>query len=187
MRLATHASMRGLVERHSLEFYPLGGDPRVLAEFAAESRGTHLRAARPPIHELRVLLMPVVMSGHKTCIISVLKCPSDRNLQATAARLDSQVCSRGVRRRCGRSGRRSRRTSCRSWPPARSGTRSARACPPSWCALATCCRGQRRFVDASHKINALCSLDSHVTPAAKRKQRGIPATWPQETQSADVS
>ena len=32
--------MRPLVERHSLEFYPLGGDPRVLAEFAAESRGT---------------------------------------------------------------------------------------------------------------------------------------------------
>ncbi len=42
MRLATHASMRPLVERHSLEFYPLGGDPRVLAEFAAESRGTRV-------------------------------------------------------------------------------------------------------------------------------------------------
>jgi len=41
VRLATHASMRPLVERHSLEFYPLGGDPHVLAEFAAESRGAH--------------------------------------------------------------------------------------------------------------------------------------------------
>ena len=40
VRLATHATMRALVERHALEFYPLGGDPRVLAEFAAESRGT---------------------------------------------------------------------------------------------------------------------------------------------------
>ena len=47
MRLATHASMRRLVERHSLEFYPLGGDPRVLAEFAAESRGAHLLKTRP--------------------------------------------------------------------------------------------------------------------------------------------
>jgi sterol 3beta-glucosyltransferase len=39
VRLATHATMRALVERHALEFYPLGGDPRVLGEFAAESRG----------------------------------------------------------------------------------------------------------------------------------------------------
>ena len=53
MRLATHATMRALVERHALEFYPLGGDPRVLAEFAAESRGTTALAA---LRSIRCLL-----------------------------------------------------------------------------------------------------------------------------------
>lgn len=32
VRLATHANFRDFVKKEGLEFYPLGGDPKVLAE-----------------------------------------------------------------------------------------------------------------------------------------------------------
>lgn len=39
VRLATHANFRDFVRKEGLEFYPLGGDPKVLAEcgFTTES------------------------------------------------------------------------------------------------------------------------------------------------------
>lgn len=39
VRLATHANFRDFVKKEGLEFYPLGGDPKVLAEcrFTTES------------------------------------------------------------------------------------------------------------------------------------------------------
>ena len=39
VRIATHAELRGFVEQFGLEFYPLGGDPQVLADFAVQSKG----------------------------------------------------------------------------------------------------------------------------------------------------
>ena len=39
VRVATHSQLRGFVEQFGLEFYPLGGDPQVLAEFAVQSKG----------------------------------------------------------------------------------------------------------------------------------------------------
>lgn len=42
VRLATHAVHRALVLKHDIEFYPLGGDPRVLCKWAVESGGTVL-------------------------------------------------------------------------------------------------------------------------------------------------
>ncbi len=39
MRVATHAPLRGFVEQFGLEFFPLGGDPEVLAQFAVQSKG----------------------------------------------------------------------------------------------------------------------------------------------------
>lgn len=32
MRLASHANFRDFVKKEGLEFYPLGGDPKILAE-----------------------------------------------------------------------------------------------------------------------------------------------------------
>ena len=47
MRVATHAQLRSFVEQFGLEFYPLGGDPQVLADFAVQSKGVqkHVMAA----------------------------------------------------------------------------------------------------------------------------------------------
>jgi len=39
VRLATHAEYRNLVLSHGLEYYPLGGDPRVLSEFLIKTGG----------------------------------------------------------------------------------------------------------------------------------------------------
>lgn len=39
VRIASHAPHRSFVEQFGLEFYPLGGDPQVLADFAVQSKG----------------------------------------------------------------------------------------------------------------------------------------------------
>jgi sterol 3beta-glucosyltransferase len=39
VRVATHQPMRQTVESAGLEFYPLGGDPVKLAEFAVNNKG----------------------------------------------------------------------------------------------------------------------------------------------------
>jgi sterol 3beta-glucosyltransferase len=43
VRMASHAPHREFVEQFGLEFYPLGGDPGVLADFAVQSKGLALR------------------------------------------------------------------------------------------------------------------------------------------------
>ena len=42
VRLATHEPHRSFVEQLGLEFYPLGGDPQILADFAVQSKGMSL-------------------------------------------------------------------------------------------------------------------------------------------------
>lgn len=39
MRLATHAVYRKFVSDYGLEFFPLGGDPKVLSDFIVKHRG----------------------------------------------------------------------------------------------------------------------------------------------------
>ena len=39
VRIATHGPLRTFVERFGLEFFDIGGDPAVLAEFAVQSKG----------------------------------------------------------------------------------------------------------------------------------------------------
>lgn len=43
VRIATHSQLRPFVEQFGLEFFPLGGDPELLAEFAVQSKGAVLR------------------------------------------------------------------------------------------------------------------------------------------------
>ncbi|CAL8465481.1 g5017 [Coccomyxa elongata] len=43
VRVATHSQLRSFVEQFGLEFYPLGGDPQVLADFAVQSKGVFPR------------------------------------------------------------------------------------------------------------------------------------------------
>jgi sterol 3beta-glucosyltransferase len=40
VRVATHVTLREVVESKGLEFYPLGGDPFKLAEFAVRNKGS---------------------------------------------------------------------------------------------------------------------------------------------------
>ncbi|KAL4565900.1 hypothetical protein LXL04_030006 [Taraxacum kok-saghyz] len=39
VRLATHANFQSLVESVGVDFYPLGGDPRILARYMAKNKG----------------------------------------------------------------------------------------------------------------------------------------------------
>ncbi len=39
VRIASHAQHRSFVEQFGMEFYPLGGDSQVLADFAVQSKG----------------------------------------------------------------------------------------------------------------------------------------------------
>nr|GMC51090.1 sterol 3-beta-glucosyltransferase UGT80B1 isoform X1 [Ipomoea batatas] len=39
VRLATHINFRDFVKSAGVEFYPLGGDPRVLSEYMARNKG----------------------------------------------------------------------------------------------------------------------------------------------------
>lgn len=47
VRVATHAILRTVVENKGLEFYPLGGDPIKLAEFAVKNKGAALFSEFP--------------------------------------------------------------------------------------------------------------------------------------------
>ncbi|XP_020248076.1 sterol 3-beta-glucosyltransferase UGT80B1-like isoform X2 [Asparagus officinalis] len=39
VRLATHVNFRNFVQSHGIEFYPLGGDPRIMAGYMARNKG----------------------------------------------------------------------------------------------------------------------------------------------------
>lgn len=44
VRLATHVNFRSFVQSHGVEFYPLGGDPRIMAEYLARNKAFFLSA-----------------------------------------------------------------------------------------------------------------------------------------------
>ncbi|GMH36151.1 hypothetical protein BSKO_04019 [Bryopsis sp. KO-2023] len=64
VRLASHRDYKGFVTSFGLEFYPLGGDPKVLSEFVVENRGVlplgvlsgNLRAIPQNLEQLRSII-----------------------------------------------------------------------------------------------------------------------------------
>ena len=48
-------SSTGLVEQFGLEFYPLGGDPQILADFAVQSKGMSAIKLHIPSTSLELL------------------------------------------------------------------------------------------------------------------------------------
>ena len=48
VRLATHKAHRRLVQTAAVEFYPIGGDPRILSKWMVESGGTIIGELRDP-------------------------------------------------------------------------------------------------------------------------------------------
>jgi Glycosyltransferase family 28 N-terminal domain len=88
VRLATHAVYRALVEEHSVEFYPLAGEPCVFSEVVATARrgptgaapaapaaqGDHAdtaaaSAAAPPLNHVRKLrVCPAWRAAHAPAV-----------------------------------------------------------------------------------------------------------------------
>ncbi|URE05892.1 sterol 3-beta-glucosyltransferase [Musa troglodytarum] len=64
VRLATHVNFREFVLIAGLEFYPLGGDPKVLAEYMVKNKGflpsspSEIRTQRKQIKEIMFSLLP---------------------------------------------------------------------------------------------------------------------------------
>ncbi|CAL9092954.1 unnamed protein product [Musa textilis] len=64
VRLATHVNFREFVLTAGLEFYPLGGDPKILAEYMVKNKGflpsspSEIRTQRKQIKEIMFSLLP---------------------------------------------------------------------------------------------------------------------------------
>lgn len=59
MRLATHAPYREFVEGFGLEFFPLGGDPKLLSEYVVKNRGiftNNLYEVKAQRQQLRLII-----------------------------------------------------------------------------------------------------------------------------------
>jgi len=67
VRLATHANFRSFVTTSGIEFYPLGGDPRALAEYMARNKG-FLPSGPSEISFQRKQLKAIVNSLLPACI-----------------------------------------------------------------------------------------------------------------------
>ena len=49
VQVATHGIYRDLVTSHDLEFYPLGGDPKILSTYMVKTQGQLLPTGYPTI------------------------------------------------------------------------------------------------------------------------------------------
>uniref|UniRef100_A0A7I4CTX9 sterol 3beta-glucosyltransferase n=1 Tax=Physcomitrium patens TaxID=3218 RepID=A0A7I4CTX9_PHYPA len=67
VRLATHANFRDFVKKEGLEFYPLGGDPKVLAEYMVKNKG-FLPSGPSEISVQRKQIKSIVYSLLDACI-----------------------------------------------------------------------------------------------------------------------
>jgi sterol 3beta-glucosyltransferase len=67
VRLATHANFRDFVKKEGLEFYPLGGDPKVLAEYMVKNKG-FLPSGPSEISIQRKQIKSIVYSLLDACI-----------------------------------------------------------------------------------------------------------------------
>ncbi|KAJ3682429.1 hypothetical protein LUZ60_015002 [Juncus effusus] len=66
VRLATHANFKEFVLESGLEFYPLGGDPKVLAEYMVKHKG-FLPSSPSEVREQRKQIKDIVFSLHPAC------------------------------------------------------------------------------------------------------------------------
>eukprot|EP01025_Chloroclados_australasicus_P017191 TRINITY_DN1874_c0_g1_i8.p2 TRINITY_DN1874_c0_g1~~TRINITY_DN1874_c0_g1_i8.p2 ORF type:complete len:687 (+),score=84.21 TRINITY_DN1874_c0_g1_i8:2329-4389(+) len=70
VRLATHAIYRDFVQTFGLEFYPLGGDPALLAEYVARNKGilpNHVVGATKEIRENYEQIRDILHSTYPAC------------------------------------------------------------------------------------------------------------------------
>ena len=67
MRLASHAVYRSVVLECGLEFYPLGGDPKVLSEYIVKNRGIIPSNAKDAMLNYRQV-EAVIMSTYDACV-----------------------------------------------------------------------------------------------------------------------
>ncbi|CAK9176341.1 unnamed protein product [Ilex paraguariensis] len=67
VRLATHANFRSFVKSDGIDFYPLGGDPRVLAGYMARNKG-FISSAPGEISIQRKQLKAIIESLLPACI-----------------------------------------------------------------------------------------------------------------------
>mmetsp|Transcript_1883 Transcript_1883/g.5490 ORF Transcript_1883/g.5490 Transcript_1883/m.5490 type:complete len:715 (+) Transcript_1883:126-2270(+) len=67
VRLATHATFRDWVISNGLEFYPLGGDPKVLSEYIARNRGIVPYGGWADITAQRGQLSEIIDSTYAAC------------------------------------------------------------------------------------------------------------------------
>ncbi|KAL0052666.1 hypothetical protein WJX82_005636 [Trebouxia sp. C0006] len=66
VRVASHAAYRKFVTSFGLEFYPLGGDPKVLSDYIVKNRGIMPGSARDAYDQYREV-ESIVMSTYKAC------------------------------------------------------------------------------------------------------------------------
>ncbi|KAG6404699.1 hypothetical protein SASPL_136952 [Salvia splendens] len=66
VRLATHSNFKDFVLTSGLEFYPLGGDPKVLAAYMVKNKG-FLPSGPSEIHIQRSQIKEIIFSLHQAC------------------------------------------------------------------------------------------------------------------------
>ncbi|CAI5536593.1 unnamed protein product [Closterium sp. Naga37s-1] len=66
VRLASHSNYREFVTAGGLEFYPLGGDPKVLAEYMVKNKG-FLPSSRKEVLQQRKQLKSIIFSTWPAC------------------------------------------------------------------------------------------------------------------------
>lgn len=66
VRIASHAVYREFVTSFDLEFYPLGGDPKVLSDYIVKNRGIMPGSARDAYDQYREVEF-IVMSTYRAC------------------------------------------------------------------------------------------------------------------------
>ena len=69
VRLASHAVYRSVVIECGLEFFPLGGDPKVLSEYIVKNRGIIPSSAKDAVANYKQV-EAVVMSTYDACTAS---------------------------------------------------------------------------------------------------------------------
>ncbi|KAL3162062.1 hypothetical protein ABBQ38_009126 [Trebouxia sp. C0009 RCD-2024] len=67
VRVASHGVYRKFVTSFGLEFYPLGGDPKVLSDYIVKNRGIMPGSARDAYDQYREVEL-IVMSTYKACV-----------------------------------------------------------------------------------------------------------------------
>eukprot|EP00798_Chlamydomonas_sp_ICE-L_P006650 gene6650-3309_t len=68
VRLASHATYRDFVTNAGVEFFPLGGDPKILSEFVVKHRGIYPGTDLRGIQEQRNQVRDIIFSTWQACV-----------------------------------------------------------------------------------------------------------------------